>query len=361
MTALALALLLAAPAAAQSAKGDVGVSAAAWHAGELVVLATIEGSPARNAGLVHGDRIVSISGKPPKSVADLKRLRGGLGTEVTVVARARGAEETRSLSLFREDISGKAGDDSAEIEAGAAAGDPVSLTAYALGLNDRVAAADHLEKAAASGYAEAKSRYANALLRGLGRKKDAAAGLRLAREAAAAGHSGATMLVGDAYSNGWGVEKDEIEAGIWIRKAAELGGDEGMCALAERLDAGRGMPVNPEEALYWAKKALPAACAHYVLAGLLRDGRGTAKDELKAYEHAARAAHAGYPRASQLAGKLESLLSKEELDEVHAALKVEGIVPGPGGRVGGPGESSGAADELPPAPEKVAPPLPGRR
>jgi len=74
---------------------------------DLVVLAPMEDTPAFEAGILSGDRIVKIDGKSTEgfSVGDAVRLlRGAAGTKVTVTIERPGAAEPREIPLVRERI-----------------------------------------------------------------------------------------------------------------------------------------------------------------------------------------------------------------------------------------------------------------
>ncbi|MCW5556765.1 MAG: S41 family peptidase [Verrucomicrobiae bacterium] len=74
---------------------------------QLVVLAPMEDTPAFEAGILSGDRIVRIDGKSTEgfSVGDaVKLLRGGAGTKVTVTIERPGTPEPRDVPLVRQRI-----------------------------------------------------------------------------------------------------------------------------------------------------------------------------------------------------------------------------------------------------------------
>jgi carboxyl-terminal processing protease len=73
----------------------------------LIVLATIEGSPAERAGIRSGDHIVGVDGKDPGSVPLdklVKQLRGAPGSHVKVAIRREGAPDLLFFDLVREVI-----------------------------------------------------------------------------------------------------------------------------------------------------------------------------------------------------------------------------------------------------------------
>lgn len=72
--------------------------------GFLTVISPIEGSPAQEAGMKSGDVIVSIDGESTEKtniVDALDRIRGREGTEVDIVVRRDGTEETHKFSITR--------------------------------------------------------------------------------------------------------------------------------------------------------------------------------------------------------------------------------------------------------------------
>jgi len=74
---------------------------------QLVVLAPMEDTPAFEAGILSGDRIVKIDGKSTEgfSVGDaVKLLRGSAGSKVTVTIERPGTPDTRDIPLVRQRI-----------------------------------------------------------------------------------------------------------------------------------------------------------------------------------------------------------------------------------------------------------------
>jgi carboxyl-terminal processing protease len=73
----------------------------------ITVVATLHGTPAEQAGMMSGDRIVEIDGKPTHGLTSdeaLKTLRGPAGTTVKVVAERPGVPAPLTFSLTRRDI-----------------------------------------------------------------------------------------------------------------------------------------------------------------------------------------------------------------------------------------------------------------
>jgi carboxyl-terminal processing protease len=75
--------------------------------GEVVVVAPMDGSPAKKAGLRSGDVIVKVDGKPVAGLGLLQVvdwIRGPVGTTLTLTVRDPGTDETRKLSLTRAEV-----------------------------------------------------------------------------------------------------------------------------------------------------------------------------------------------------------------------------------------------------------------
>jgi carboxyl-terminal processing protease len=75
--------------------------------GEVVVVAPLDGSPARAAGLRSGDVIVKVDGRPIAGL-DLRevvaRIQGPVGTRVTLTVRDPHTDLTRKLTLTRAEV-----------------------------------------------------------------------------------------------------------------------------------------------------------------------------------------------------------------------------------------------------------------
>lgn len=86
--------------------GGIGVEVD-FNAGEIVVIAPIEGSPAARAGIVSGDIIVGIDGlsvQEKKSDELVRAMRGPIGSRVRVIVKKSGRGELVELTLVREQI-----------------------------------------------------------------------------------------------------------------------------------------------------------------------------------------------------------------------------------------------------------------
>lgn len=81
-------LLVTAASAANSARnfGGIGIDGAPWANGQIVVRQMVTGGPAHQAGLLVGDIITHIDGKPTEGSDFLQmvehRLRGVAGTKI---------------------------------------------------------------------------------------------------------------------------------------------------------------------------------------------------------------------------------------------------------------------------------------
>ena len=77
----------------------------------LTIIAPIEGTPAFNAGLLSGDKIVEIEGVATEGITlqgAVKKLRGTPGTKVTIGIEREGIEEVLNFTVTRDIISVKA-------------------------------------------------------------------------------------------------------------------------------------------------------------------------------------------------------------------------------------------------------------
>ena len=96
--------------AAPSAKnfGGVGIDGVPWADGQIVVRQLVAGGPAHQAGIMVGDVITHIDGKPTKG-NDFKRmveyrLRGRAGTPVTLKIHRPGENKPRTVTLIRRQL-----------------------------------------------------------------------------------------------------------------------------------------------------------------------------------------------------------------------------------------------------------------
>ncbi|MBI4991872.1 MAG: S41 family peptidase [Candidatus Harrisonbacteria bacterium] len=74
---------------------------------QLVVIAPLKGNPAEKVGLKAGDKIVAIDGKGTEGVdvnEAVKKIRGEIGTEVTLTIFRDGWERTKDFKIMRANI-----------------------------------------------------------------------------------------------------------------------------------------------------------------------------------------------------------------------------------------------------------------
>ncbi len=86
--------------------GGIGIHAG-MERGQLKVISPMVGSPAYRAGLIAGDRILEIDGKPTKGLRfdeAVSLMKGDTGTSVTLKVSHPGRNETEEVSLTRDVI-----------------------------------------------------------------------------------------------------------------------------------------------------------------------------------------------------------------------------------------------------------------
>jgi carboxyl-terminal processing protease len=74
---------------------------------QITVISPIDGTPAKNAGLKAGDKIVKIDGKETKDMAleeAVGLIRGPQGTKVKLTIYSRGGKEPRDIEIKRDKI-----------------------------------------------------------------------------------------------------------------------------------------------------------------------------------------------------------------------------------------------------------------
>jgi carboxyl-terminal processing protease len=92
--------------AVESEFGGIGVHVST-EAGDLRVLSPIYGSPAYRAGILPGDRIVEIDGKPSDGLSNdeaIGRMKGPAGSRVTLTIVHAGSNQRHRVTLSREKI-----------------------------------------------------------------------------------------------------------------------------------------------------------------------------------------------------------------------------------------------------------------
>jgi C-terminal processing protease CtpA/Prc len=107
---IVLLLLPAIAPAANSAKnfGGVGIDGAPWADGQIVVKQLVAGGPAHQAGILVGDVITHIDGKPTRG-SNFKqmvehRLRGTTGTPVLLKVRRPADGKLYTFTLIRRQL-----------------------------------------------------------------------------------------------------------------------------------------------------------------------------------------------------------------------------------------------------------------
>lgn len=91
---------------ATGAYEGIGVEVMQLPDGRMRVVSPMDGSPAQRAGILAGDLIIAVDGKPltPESHEGRGPLRGPPGTRVTVTVLREGAAEPLELSVARDVI-----------------------------------------------------------------------------------------------------------------------------------------------------------------------------------------------------------------------------------------------------------------
>ncbi len=89
---------------ASGAYDGIGVELEQQQDGTLKVIAPIDGTPAARAGVLAGDLIVAIDGKPIAQIEGMEPLRGVSGSQVTITLVREGRAKPFDLSMARETI-----------------------------------------------------------------------------------------------------------------------------------------------------------------------------------------------------------------------------------------------------------------
>ncbi|WP_372016966.1 S41 family peptidase [Pseudoxanthomonas sp. 10H] len=82
----------------------IGVELLQQQDGSLKVVAPIDDTPAARAGLLSGDVIIAIDGKPIAQVEGMEPLRGAPGSKVTVTVVREGRDKPFDVAIVRETI-----------------------------------------------------------------------------------------------------------------------------------------------------------------------------------------------------------------------------------------------------------------
>jgi TPR repeat protein len=284
------------------------------NANGALLLKTISGGPADQAGIRTGDIVVGLNGRVIANISDLHQRIALLtpGSEALLeVWRATGDGEDFPAALRRladggnahvmyhlgrmyAAGSGVARDDgeAARWYRRAADAGNVNGTA-ALGfalLEGRGTPIDQQEGlrlvrlAAANEHVEAANRLGHILLEGKIADKDALEAVRLFSKAAEAGHTPSMVDLGLTYANGNGVATDLDRAGIWYKRAADLGNSYGMVNLGWLYEWGKGVELDPGKAAMWYKRAADLGNSYGTmdLALLYAQGKGVQRDDVAA-------------------------------------------------------------------------------
>lgn len=86
--------------------GGIGIHVAI-QGGKIVVVSPLAGTPAHRAGLLAGDHIIAIKGKPTKGFAlddAVRQLKGKVGTDVEVTVQHNGRGQARTVTMTRQMI-----------------------------------------------------------------------------------------------------------------------------------------------------------------------------------------------------------------------------------------------------------------
>lgn len=86
--------------------GGIGVEVE-FVEGEIVVIAPVEGSPADRAGIMPGDRIAALDGRPlagMKPTEIVRLMRGKIGSTLRLTVRAKKDSSLRDVAVTREEI-----------------------------------------------------------------------------------------------------------------------------------------------------------------------------------------------------------------------------------------------------------------
>lgn len=152
-----------------------------------------------------------------------------------------------------------------------------------------------LERAAATGNADAMFQLAALHDNRSGEFEDGSTAFHWYQQAADAGHVESMVRVAMCYQHGQGTTPDSTRAFQWYQKAADTGDTDAMTNVALMYRDGVGVEKNGQLAKNWYIKAASEGHvgAMYVIALMYRDGREISKDHQAAHEWFHRAAEAG--------------------------------------------------------------------
>jgi TPR repeat protein len=315
-----------------------------------LILDTMAGGPAAQAGIRFGDIVIGLNGAaiandlrdrvaamPAGSeiVLDVWRVAGDGGDFLEVLRRlADGGNAAIMFRLGRMYANG----------VGTARNDAEAVRWYKMGadagnLNAMVALSDALlagrgtamdqpeglrllKAAAARNHIWAMNRLGHILAEGKITTKDALEAARLFTRAAEAGDPTSMVDIGFMYSNGTGVQADASKAAMWYRQAADRGNTAGMVHLGWLYEHGNGVESDLAKAAMWYKRGadLGNSLAMVDLGLLYAQGRGVAKNEIEAVALYRKAAGLGNSLAmNNLAWMLQSGSGVDRKDPEEAA------------------------------------------
>jgi TPR repeat protein len=127
------------------------------------------------------------------------------------------------------------------------------------GIQDQVAGAEWLQKAADGGNVPAAAILGNAYMNAEGVPQDDGKAFSLLTKAANAGHGGAQTNLGYLYLSGRGVARDAYQGMVWTVKAAEQGMPAALANIANAYFKGGALPQDNDEAIRFAFLAMERA------------------------------------------------------------------------------------------------------
>jgi TPR repeat protein len=136
------------------------------------------------------------------------------------------------------------------------------------GLQDEVAAANWLQKAADGGNIPAAAMLGNAYMNAEGVPQDDNKAFALVTKAATGGNAAAQVNLGYLYLSGRGTARDTYQGMVWTVKAAEQGNPIALSNIAQAYFRGGALPQDTDEAAYYIfvamERSTPAQKARYV-------------------------------------------------------------------------------------------------
>src|SRR5262245_6097714 len=208
------------------------------------------GGPAAEAGLVRGDRIVSVNGDPVATAAALASALSQRASGDEVLLEIVRDGQTKPIEVIVE-ASPNIGTLARQIRTFAEADEVWAMTQLGLllelgaGVEQNLAeAARWYRRAHDAQDACATWRLGLLVVEGKGVKKDPPEAVDLLRRAADKGFAPAQAQLGELYQTGKAVTASEVEAARWYRRAADLGFAPAQTRLALLSLQGRGESKN---------------------------------------------------------------------------------------------------------------------